>query len=127
MRKIEFTFDPRLKIKVKLEYTGSEITLSIGDQIENIIRRFENIGKIYEVNPSEQHYRMGEDQPDAHFITFNVDKSDEFIKMIKSMVKEKLISLVALVDVETEDIIFLNEDPSVKKLANKVKNNYKKK
>ena len=122
MRKIEFTFDPRLKIKVKLEYTGSEITLSTGDQIENIKRRFENIGKIYEVNPTEQIV-----EPYVHFITFNVDKSDKLIKMIKSMIKEKLISLVALVDVETNDLLFLNEDPSVKKLADNVKDNYKKK
>ena len=126
MKKIELTFDPRLKIKVRLKI-DSEYTLSIHDQIFNIIKRFENIEKINEVNTSEQHYRMGEDQPDAHFITFNVDKSDEFIKMIKSMVKEKLISLVALVDVKTEDIIFINDDPSVEKLADNVKDNYKKK
>ena len=42
------------------------------------------------------------------------------------MVKEKLISLVALVDVKTEDIIFINDDPSVEKLADNVKDNYKK-
>jgi len=119
MRRIELTFDPTLKIKVKLEYTDGEITLSIGEQIGNIKDQFINIGKLEEVIPSEQHYSM--EEPYAHYITFNVDKLDEFLILIKRLVKEKLISLVAVVDVETNDLLFLNEDPSVKKLADHIR------
>ena len=119
MRRIELTFDPTLKIKVKLEYTDEEITLSIGEQIKNINDQFINIGKFEEVIPSEQLYSM--EEPPAHYITFNVDKLDEFLILIKRLVKEKLISLVAVLDVETNDLLFLNEDPIVKKLADHIR------
>ena len=41
---------------------------------------------------------------------------------MKVFLYKLLISLVALVDVETNDLLFLNEDPSVKKLADNAAN-----
>lgn len=110
MAYIELIFDTKLKnFKIKKEYTewdgtGNYITLGTDDALVQLRSDFSVIEEIEEKQPTEQHEEIGK-----RFITFKIEKVDQFIKFLNKRTKNELLSLAVVRNFDSDKTLFVNK------------------
>ena len=109
MAYIELIFDKKLNFKIKQDYTdyfgyGNYITLNTDDALVQLTSDFSVIEEIKEKQPTEQHEEIGK-----RFITFKIEKVDQFIKFLNKRTKNELLSLAVVRNFDSGKILFVNK------------------
>ena len=110
MAYIELIFDTKLQnFKIKTEYagwdgTGNYITLGTDDALVQLKSDFSVIEEIEEKQPTEQHEEIGK-----RYITFKIEKVDQFIKFLNKRTKNELLSLAVVRNFDSGKTLFVNK------------------
>jgi len=109
MAYIELIFDKKLNFKIKQDYTdyfgyGNYITLNTDDALVQLTSDFSVIEEIKEKQPTEQHEEIGK-----RFITFKIEKVDQFIKFLNKRTKNELLSLAVVRNFDSDKTLFVNK------------------
>ena len=113
MAYIELIFDKKLNFKIKKDYLdncpdifgyGNYITLNTDDALVQLQSDFSVIEEIKEKQPTEQHEEIGK-----RFITFKIEKVDQFIKFLNKRTKNELLSLAVVRNFDSGKTLFVNK------------------
>ena len=109
MAYIELIFDKKLNFKIKRDYPdicglGNYITLNTDDALVQLQSDFSVIEEIKEKQPTEQHEEIGK-----RFITFKIEKVDQFIKFLNKRTKNELLSLAVVRNFDSDKTLFVNK------------------
>lgn len=109
MAYIELIFDKKLNFKIKQDYTdyfgyGNYIILNTDDALVQLTSDFSVIEEIKEKQPTEQHEEIGK-----RFITFKIEKVDQFIKFLNKRTKNELLSLAVVRNFDSDKTLFVNK------------------
>ena len=109
MAYIELIFDKKLNFKIKKDYLdifgyGNYITLNTDDALVQLKSDFSVIEEIEEKQPTEQHEEIGK-----RFITFKIEKVDQFIKFLNKRTKNELLSLAVVRNFDSGKTLFVNK------------------
>jgi len=109
MAYIELIFDKKLNFKIKTDYPdifgyGNYITLNTDDALVQLQSDFSVIEEIEEKQPTEQHEEIGK-----RYITFKIEKVDQFIKFLNKRTKNELLSLAVVRNFDSDKTLFVNK------------------